>query len=51
MSRKQKSKSTSISRSLDMLRNLDENYCHYIVNKSLSKDEFVDLTNDKLIKF
>ena len=51
MSRKQKSKTNSISRSLDMLKNLDENYCHYIVNKSLSKDEFIDLTNDKLIKF
>jgi len=51
MSKKQKSKSTSISRSLDMLKNLDEEFCHYIVNKFLSKDEFVELTNDRLIKF
>jgi hypothetical protein len=28
-----------------MLMNLDENYCEHIVNKFLSKDEFVNLTN------
>jgi hypothetical protein len=51
LSRKQTSKSTAISRSLDMLKNLDEDYSHHIVNKFLSKDEFIDLTNDKLVMF
>jgi hypothetical protein len=50
-SKKQKSKSTAISRSLDMLSNLDEEYCHYIVNKSLAKDEFVELTDNRLMRF
>ena len=36
-------KGHSIIRSLDMLRSLDEKYCKYIVDKALSKDEFVDL--------
>jgi hypothetical protein len=51
LSRKQKSKANSISRSLDMLKNLDEDYSHHIVNKFLSKDEFINLTNDKLVMF
>lgn len=51
MSKKQTSKSTAISRSMDMLKNLDENYCKYIVNKFLSKDEFVDLTDKRLLRF
>jgi hypothetical protein len=45
ISRKQIAKSNSIVKSLDMLMNLDENYCEHIVNKFLSKDEFVNLTN------
>jgi hypothetical protein len=50
-SKKQKSKTTAISRSLDMLVKLDEEYCQYIVNKSLAKDEFVELTNNRLLRF
>lgn len=49
ITRKQKAKSTSISKSLDMLTNLDENYCQYIVNKFLSKDEFDDLSKKSLM--
>jgi hypothetical protein len=43
LTRKQIIKSHSIAKSLDMLRNLDEDYCKYIVDKCLSKDEFVEL--------
>lgn len=46
ISRKQKSKSNSIIRTLDMLTSLDEDYCKYIVNRFLSKDEFVNLTSN-----
>jgi hypothetical protein len=47
ITKKQRIKSHSISKSLDMLRDLDEDYCKYIVGKSLSKDEFVDLEKAK----
>jgi hypothetical protein len=50
ITRKQKAKSSSISKSLDMLTNLDENYCQYIVNKFLSKDEFEDLNKKSLVR-
>ena len=43
LTKKQKIKSNSIPRSLDMLKNLDEDFCKYIVTKSLAKDEFRDL--------
>ena len=43
LTKKQQTKTHSISRSLDMLSNLDEDYCQYLVNKFLAKDEFVDL--------
>jgi len=46
ISRKQISKSNSIVKSLDMLTNLDEEYCKHIVTKFLSKDEFVNLTKN-----
>jgi len=44
ISRKQISKSNSIIKSLDMLTSLDEDYCKHIVQKFLSKDEFMNLT-------
>jgi hypothetical protein len=47
LTKKQKIKAYSIPRSLDMLRNLDEEYCQYIVNKSLAKDEFNELGEKK----
>jgi RNA processing factor Prp31 len=43
LTKKQQTKTHSISRSLDMLSNLDEDYCQYLVNRFLAKDEFVDL--------
>ena len=49
ISKKQKVKTYSISRSLDMLTSLDENYCKYIVSKYLSKDEFSYESRENLI--
>jgi hypothetical protein len=43
VSKKQIIKAQSISNSLDMLKNLDEDYCKYIVVKGLAKDEFKEL--------
>ncbi len=43
MSRKQRAKSYSVINSLDMLSNIDEKYCQFLVNKHLAKDEFIDL--------
>jgi hypothetical protein len=43
LTKKQRIKSHSIPKSLDMLSSLDEDYCHYIVNKYLAKDEFTEL--------
>jgi hypothetical protein len=40
---KQHAKMCSLIPSLSMLTNLDEDYCKYIVDKSLSSDEFTDL--------
>lgn len=45
LTKKQRTKSYSISKSLDMLKNLDEEYCQYLVNKFLAKDEFKELEN------
>ena len=46
LTKKQKTKTHSISRSLDMLIQLDEDYCKHLVTKFLSKDEFTDLDAD-----
>jgi hypothetical protein len=43
MTKKQIIKADSIAKSLDMLTNLDEDYCHYLVDKFLAKDEFKEL--------
>ena len=43
LTKKQKVKAYSIPKSLDMLGSLDEDYCEYLVNRYLSKDEFIDL--------
>lgn len=47
LTKKQKTKAHSISRSLDMLITLDEDYCKYLINKFLSKDEFNELDSKK----
>jgi len=52
ISRKQISKSNSIVKSLNMLTSLDENFCEYVIDKFLSKDEFINLTkNGQLLTF
>lgn len=43
VTKKQDQKAHSIERSLDMIKNLDEEYCEFLVHKCLSKDEFTDL--------
>jgi hypothetical protein len=48
ITKKQTSKSSSLINSLDMLTNLDENYAKYLVDKFLSKDEFLNLQKNKL---
>ncbi len=45
ITRKQTVKTNSIFKSLEMLSSLDEDYCEYIVNKYLEKDEFIDINN------
>jgi hypothetical protein len=47
LTKKQRIKAHSIPRSLDMLKNLDEEYCKYLVDKFLSKDEFTELNGQK----
>lgn len=49
LTRKQKTKAHSIPRSLDMLVKLDEDYCKYLVDKVLSKDEFTELDYRKRV--
>lgn len=49
ITRKQKAKAHSVSKSLDMLTNLDEEYCEYVVKKFLAKDEFVNLDSDRKV--
>jgi hypothetical protein len=43
ITKKQDYKALSIERSLDMIKNLDEDYCSFLVHKCLSKDEFSEL--------
>jgi len=47
LTKKQKIKAHSIPRSLDMLKALDEDFCKYVVDKFLSKDEFIELDGRK----
>lgn len=51
ITRKQKAKSNSIIRSLDMLSELDDEYCRYLVSKFLAKDEFTELEKPKIYTF
>ena len=50
LTKKQKIKTHSIEKTLDMLNDLDEEYCHYLVDKYLAKDEFVELDDTKKSK-
>jgi hypothetical protein len=47
--KKQKIKSHSIPKSLDMLGDLDEDYCKHLITKYLAKDEFIELDDTKRI--
>ncbi len=49
ITRKQKAKTHSLTTSIKMLIDLDEDYCKYIVNRHLAKDEFTDLNNSTKI--
>jgi hypothetical protein len=49
LTKKQRTKAHSIGKSVDMIKNLDEDYCQYLVNKYLSKDEFTDLDESSRI--
>lgn len=51
ITKKQTIKSYSVCKSLDMLSSLDEDYCKYIVDKLLVKDEFTELSDIKLLQF
>lgn len=51
ITKKQTVKSYSVAKSLKMLTDLDEDYCKYITDKFLVKDEFVELNNNKLLIF
>ena len=51
ITRKQKIKTSSAFISLKMLTDLDEDYCGYIVDNLLSKDEFTHVTNNKTLIF
>lgn len=46
ISKKQTAKTQSVIRSLNMLTNLDEDFCKSIVVKYLAKDEFKELTDE-----
>jgi len=46
MTKKQIIKTTVLAKSLDILTELDESYCEYIVNNFLMKDEILKLNDD-----
>lgn len=45
ITKKQNIKTHSVLNSLNMINNLDEEYCKYLVNKHLAKDELTSLLN------
>ena len=49
LTKKQIAKSAIVTRSLDILSSLDENYCKNVITKFLSKDEFINLIEDKKV--
>jgi len=49
MTKKQTVKTSSLAKSLDILTSLDEEYCEYIVNTFMAKDEVVKLTKQDLL--
>jgi hypothetical protein len=51
ITQKQSTKTQNMIKSLNMLTNLDEDYCKFLVDKILSGDEFTDLFQNDIIKF
>ncbi len=51
ITKKQRAKSSITTRSLDVLTNLDEDQCKYIVDKFLAKDEIVKLGHKNVLTF
>ena len=51
ITRKQKAKTNSLVRSLDMLTTLDEEFCEYVVKRFLAKDEFIHLDPSCPLRF
>lgn len=49
LTKKQSIKAHSIPRSLDVLAKLDEDYCYYLINEFLSKDEFKELDETQTV--
>lgn len=49
LTQKQKIKSYSIPRSMDLLATLDEDLCHSLVKTYLAKDEFIELDDHKRV--
>ena len=47
ITKKQRVKAISIVKSLDMLTNLDEDHCEYVIKRSLGKDEFSELDSER----
>jgi len=51
ITKKQRVKAGTAVKSLDLLTELDEDYCKYLVNKFLAKDEFTELERQKIYTF
>ena len=49
MTKKQIVKTSVLAKSLDMLTNLDEDYCKYLVDTFMSKDEVTHLGNNSTL--
>lgn len=48
ITKKQRAKASCVAKSLDMLTNLDEEYCKYLITKFLIKDEFNELKKKRI---
>jgi len=51
ITKKQQVKTNSFINSLNLIRDLNEDYCKYVINKYLSQHEFQYLVKDKILTF